>query len=93
MTNFLRFPDETTAKSVMADYIDVDGNWKEASLTHALDPVGTIYTPGTYDSSGNQLTAPVAQTGWHVNFVGTLPSGADQYKITPLTPRRDFANG
>jgi len=95
VTHFLRFPDEATAISVMADYRGTDeqgnGYWITASLTHALDPVGTIYTPGTYDSTGKQLTAPVAQSGWHVNFIGMLPAAAGQYEIHPATPRRVFA--
>lgn len=91
MTTYLRFPDEATAKSALAPYVDEAGNWITASHEHALDPVGTIWTPGTYDAQGNQLTAPVAQSGWHVNLIGALPDAAAQYAVVPTSPVRVFA--
>ena len=90
-TTFLRFPDESTAKVELACYVDTEGNWITASHTHALDPVGVIITPGTYDIEGNELTAPVPLAGWHVNLIGALPDAAVQYIVTPVTPVRVFA--
>lgn len=90
-TTYLRFPDEPTAKTALACYVDTDGNWITASHEHALDPVGAIYTPGTVDAQGNQLTAPVAVPGWHVNLIGELPPEAVQYAVEPVTPMRVFA--
>lgn len=92
MTIFLRFPDEATAQNVLSDFYSADFGWNKASLVHALDPVGILYTPGTYDADGNQITAPVAQAGWCVNFIGQLPpAAAEQYVIVPATPRQVFA--
>jgi hypothetical protein len=91
-TTYLRFPDEPTAKTALACYVDSDGNWITASHEHALDPVGTIWTPGTVDAQGNQLTAPVALQGWHVNLIGAVPSSAAQYVIDPASPVRVFAS-
>jgi hypothetical protein len=90
-TIYLRFPDEAAAKQALAPYVDPGGNWITASHEHALDPVGTIYAPGTLDGQGNQLTLPVAQAGWHVNLQGAVPEAASAYIITPATPRRVFA--
>lgn len=91
MTTYLRFPDEPTAKAALALYVADDGNWITASHAHALDPVGTIITPGTYDTEGNELTAPVPMVGWHVNLIGDVPDDAAQYIVTPAEPVRVFA--
>lgn len=58
---------------------------------HAMDIIGTIYTPGTYDDDGNELTPPVALPGWHVNYKGVLPDGWASSVVTPVTPYRVFA--
>jgi hypothetical protein len=91
MTTYLRFPDEATAKTALACYVDAGGSWITASHEHALDPVGTITTPGTYDEAGNELTAPVAQPGWHVNLIGAVPDAAASYVVDPASPVRVFA--
>lgn len=41
MTHYLRFPDEATAKTVLADYLTEDA-WITASHSHALDVIGEI---------------------------------------------------
>lgn len=57
-----------------------------------LDVIGTLYTPGTYDAQGEELTPPVALPGWHVNT--THPVGAWAAKrVTPVTPQRVFGGG
>lgn len=92
---YLKFPDEATAKTVLADYLDPEtGAWITDSHTHSLDPVGEIYTP-----TGNTLTDPdgveypemALVPGWHVNFIGELPTMPSAYIINPTTPSRVFA--
>lgn len=83
MTIFLKFPDETTAKEVLSDYIitDEEGNesWNTSSIGWALDPLGTIYRD------------EVELDGWHVNYAGDLPEVAQPYIIEPNNPVRVFA--
>lgn len=92
MTTFLRFPDEATARSVLADFYDAENGWHPASLVHALDPIGTLFDSGTYDIDGNEITPPIALDGWHVNFIGELPEAALPYVLTPTNPRVVFAS-
>jgi hypothetical protein len=54
------------------------------------DIIGTLYTPGTYDDEGNELTPPVALPGWHVNSPHPV-EGWEQYQVEPSSPRRVFA--
>lgn len=35
------------------------------------------------------MTTTVA--GWHVNYIGALPAGWDQHRVTVRTPYRVFA--
>ena len=99
MTHFLRFPDETTGLAALdaAGLLrtDEDGHTKPitASLTHALDVVGVIYRAGTFDETGEVITPPIPRPGWHVNYLGTLPDGWEQYLVEPppLRPSRVFA--
>lgn len=78
MTTFLKFPDENTAKEVLADYVTEDG-WITAGIGWALDPLGTIYRD------------EVELEGWHVNYAGELPEIAQPYVIEPNNPVRVFA--
>jgi hypothetical protein len=55
----------------------------------SIDVIGTIYTPGTYDTEGNALTEPVAQLGFHVNTTQSVPHWS-AYEVKPSTPRRVF---
>lgn len=57
-----------------------------------LDVIGTLYTPGTYDAQGNEITAPVAQAGYHVNTTHPVAAWAAK-RVTPATPRRIFGGG
>ena len=98
MTHYLRFPDETTGMAALDAagllWIDEDGHTKPitASLTHALDVVGVIYRAGTFDAeTGEVITPPTPRSGWHVNFIGTLPDGWDAYVVQPQRPSRVFA--
>jgi hypothetical protein len=95
MTHYLRFPDEATGMAALeaAGLIDADGNPIVASHTHAIDVLGPISLPGTYDpETGDELTAPVPLPGWHVNYIGELPEGWDDYAVDPKRPMRVFAS-
>ena len=83
---FLRFPDQATAEAALktADlWIDSEeySGPKTASLTHGIDVVGTI-------ARGEP---PVELAGYHINIVGDLPEGWDQYIVEPTNPYRVFA--
>lgn len=54
------------------------------------DIIGTLYEPGTYDAEGNELTAPVAKPGWHVNKPFPV-EGWEKYQVAPKSPHRVFA--
>jgi hypothetical protein len=90
MTNYLRFLDEATAKTVLADYLAEDDTWITASHSHALDVIGTITRGGEWDDEGNVIAEPTVLDGWHVNYVGNLPDGWDDYIVTPDQPVRVF---
>ena len=90
MTIYLRFAREDEAKAVMSDYFD--DNWITASLNHALDPVGILYNDDAVIGEDMAiLVEPTEKDGWHINFIGELPVGADAYLITPDTPSHIFA--
>lgn len=55
----------------------------------AIDVIGTLYTPGTYDSEGAEITPPVPLTGYHVNATHPVSAWAAKL-VTPATPRRVF---
>lgn len=56
------------------------------------DIIGTIYTPGTYDSEGNVIDAPAPVEGYHVNTTHPVADWA-AFKVTPASPRRVFGGG
>ena len=87
---FFRFPDEATAKVVLADYLTEDDTWITASHTHALDVIGTISRGGEWDEEGNVITSPEVLPGWHVNYVGEVPEGWNQFVVNPVEPYRVF---
>ena len=101
--NYLRFPDQETALSVLqaANLTYIDPETKQpkditATHTHAIDVIGDIYTPGVYgtDENGNIITIqePVKLDGYHINIVGDLTEELEVYKINPpQTPYRVFA--
>jgi len=91
MTHYLRFPDEATAITVLADYRTEDDTWITASHQHALDVIGTISRGGEWDEEGNVITPPEVLDGWHLNYVGEVPDGWEQYAVTPKQPVRVWA--
>jgi hypothetical protein len=99
MTFFLRFTDESawTAAATEAGLYsgpDEDGNTTLAAYTHdhAIDVIGTISSGGEYNpETGEVIVAPTVLPGFHVNYIGTLPSEWEEFLVTPMQPYRVFA--
>jgi hypothetical protein len=89
---FLKFPDEKTALSKLksAGFINEENEIITASHSHAIDIVGVITKGGEYDEEGNVIVKPTILPGWHINYVGELPSDWEQYLVTPEEPVRVF---
>jgi hypothetical protein len=74
-----------------------DEAWEPPTLlayTHdrAIDVVGTITRGGEWNlTTGKQIVAPTVLDGYHVNFIGALPTGWDEFLVTPAAPYRVFA--
>jgi len=93
MTHFLRFPDADawTAAASEAGFM-ADDTLLAYTHDRAIDVVGTISRGGEYDlETGAVIVAPVILDGWHVNFIGELPEGWEQYLVEPRHPARVFA--
>ena len=76
MTQFLRFPDESTWLTAAADAgFMIDGALVAYTHDRAIDVVGEI----------------AGMAGFHVNFAGELPEGWDEFEVTPAAPYRVFA--
>lgn len=90
---YLKFPDETTAQSVLytvtPQVTDQDGNVVEEESTKAnfinIDVLGTLY------STPVEGEEPVALDGYHVNvraLDGEDTTELEQYAVVPQFPRR-----
>ena len=93
MTQFLRFPDADawTAAASEAGFMADD---TLVAYTHdrAIDVVGTITRGGEYDpETGEVIVAPTVLAGFHVNYIGTLPSEWEEFLVAPEQPYRVFA--
>ena len=98
---FFRFTDEaawlTAARDAvfMVTVTDEEGNETEQlqayTANRAVDVVGIITEGGEWDEDGNEIVAPTVLPGWHVNYLGELPTGWEQFEVTPTTPSRVFA--
>ena len=95
---FFRFPDEATGMAALdaAGLIvtDEDGSKRpiSASHHHALDIVATISRGGEWDpETGEVLVEPTVLDGWHVNYLGVVPDGWEQYAVWPRNPIRQWA--
>jgi len=53
--------------------------------------VGLISIGGEYDDEGEVITPPTLLDGWHVNYVGELPDGWEEYVVEPANPYRVFS--
>lgn len=98
---FFKFTDEAAwltaarAAGFMITVTDEEGNETEQlqayTANHAIDVIGTITEGGEWDDEGNEIVAPTILSGWHVNYLGDLPTGWESYEVTPSTPHRVFA--
>ena len=88
-----RFPDEATGTAALeaAGLLNEDGSFITASHTHALDVIGVITRGGEWDDEGNVITPPEVLDGWHVNYVGNLPDGWEEFAVYPANPVRVWA--
>ena len=53
--------------------------------------IGQISRGGEWDDEGNVITPPEVLDGWHLNYVGNLPDGWEQYAVRPKNPVRVWA--
>ena len=99
-TLYLRFPDEAAFRS--AAFVaglynepvgDNPGRYIQYTHDHAMDIVGVIYNnDAVIDPETGEVTSPATpMAGWHVNYIGILPTGWDQYLVNPVAPYRVFA--
>ena len=94
---FFKFTDEaawlTAARAAGFMGTDEEGDEVLVQYTHdrAIDVIGTITEGGEWDEDGNEIVAPTVLSGWHVNYIGDLPTGWESYEVTPSTPYRVFA--
>jgi hypothetical protein len=100
MTNYLRFPDESVFRS--AAFVaglfnepegDNPGGYIQYTHDHAMDIIGLIYNnDAVIDPDTSETTTPATpMVGWHVNYIGILPTGWDEYLVNPPAPYRVFA--
>ena len=93
MTQFLRFTDADawTAAAAEAGFI-VNGALDAYTHTHAIDLIGTITRGGEYGPGlGDVIVAPEVLPGWHINYIGDLPTSWVPALVTPVQPYRVFA--
>jgi hypothetical protein len=102
MTNYLRFPNQTaweTAAATAGFRINnlaagPADHWTWLYYTHdwAIDNIGIIYNDdAVIDPDGTVVTPATPMAGWHVNFIGVLPDGWDEFLVAPAAPYRVFA--
>ena len=92
MTYYLKFPTKQIAMQLLeeAGFLDEDKNIIFCTHNYSIDIVNTIVENGQYDEEGNTIIQPVKLNGWHINYIGELPSNWEQYLVTPETPVRVF---
>jgi len=92
MTYYLKFPNEKTATQLLeeAGFLDEDKNIISCTHNYAIDVVGIITKGEEYDEEGNVITQPITLSGWHINYVGKLPSDWEPFLVTPEEPIRVF---
>ena len=93
MTQFLRFPDESTWLTAATDAgFIVDDTLAAYTHTHAIDVIATITRGGEYDpETGAVIVAPTVLAGFHVNYSGDLPEAWAEFVVEPAAPYRVFA--
>ena len=93
-TNYLRFPDEYTFRSaaLVAELCDEEGFYRQYAHDHAMDIVGILLNDdAVVDPDGTVTTPATPMPGWHITYVGALPTGWDAFLVNPVAPRRVFA--
>lgn len=73
-----------------AGFLDKDKNIISCTHNYSIDIVNTIVENGQYDEEGNVIIKPITLSGWHINYIGELPSNWEQYLVTPENPVRVF---
>jgi len=104
----LKFASEEEAKANLYDKVAVAWDnsdpeaepvateWEDRPKFRNIDTLGVIYNGGSWDAEGNELEAPVAVAGWHVNLrclegENAVPLYGFIVAPTPATPRRVWA--
>jgi hypothetical protein len=81
----LRFPDHQAAHDAAggAGYLDDDGELVSLGHKGALDIIGEVTIPGTYDADGNELTPATPLPGFYVNLAipGPLPPALLPFQV------------
>ena len=98
-TYFLRFANEDEAIEQLVAYrsLTEEGDlvWIQASVSHALDVVGTIYKPSGVmlpDGDGGEYPEMLPLEGYHINLaIASLPEALQPFSVTPSAPARVFA--
>ena len=94
-TIYLRFNDHDEAlaafRAIGLTATDDDGQeiFLTDSHTHSIAVRGVIVRPGTYDTDGNELTAPVVFSGYHIDWAaayGPLPEKLEPFTVAPRRP-------
>ncbi|EIQ01039.1 hypothetical protein OpiT1DRAFT_05603 [Opitutaceae bacterium TAV1] len=102
MDLYYRFPDEATARNLLAAYLYADEDdtphWQTAGDDFALDPVGPLSasTGETETVEGIEQPVYAPLPGWHLNLrtwgEHTPPPAAADYLVTPTPPLRVWAS-
>ncbi len=93
MTIFLMFSDEQEAVENLADFRQED-QWMTHHEGNNIDVIGIIYKPdGTTSTTedGIKVNNMTPIPGFHVNFIGSLPTSLAEFQVFPKTPTRIFA--
>ena len=94
---FFRFTDEAAWLTAARDagFMGTDEEGKEVLIQYttsrAIDVIGIITEGGEWDEDGNEIVAPTVLPGWHINYLGDLPTGWDAFEVKPTSPHRVFA--
>lgn len=103
----LKFASEDEAKANLYDKVaiawdnsdpenPIETDWEDRPKFRNIDTLGVIFNGGSWDEEGNEIQAPVAEPGWHVNIrclEGEDSTHLDSFLVdpAPATPRRIWA--